>query len=207
MLKKAIILDLDNTIYPVSSIGDEVFSSLFDLIESDGSHLDKLDEIKKQMMRRPFQMVASDYGFSEDLKKKGARLLADLRYEGALHPFNDYQFVKELSLDRFLVTTGFYKLQRSKVDGMKIGDDFKEVHIIDPSTSSQTKRDVFASILSKHGYLKDEVLVVGDDLHSEIQAAKDLGIPALLYNKLKLTDEKPTVPAIESFQELKEFLE
>jgi putative hydrolase of the HAD superfamily len=36
MRKKAIILDLDNTIYPVSSIGDKLFKSLLHLISDSG---------------------------------------------------------------------------------------------------------------------------------------------------------------------------
>lgn len=36
-IKTAIIFDLDNTIYPVSSIGKIKFADLFKLIEEDGS--------------------------------------------------------------------------------------------------------------------------------------------------------------------------
>ncbi len=61
MRKKAIILDLDNTIYPVSAIGDRLFKSLFDLIENSGGYRGDLEEMKTRIKRQPFQIVARDF--------------------------------------------------------------------------------------------------------------------------------------------------
>ena len=38
MTKKALILDLDNTIYPVSAIGEKLFGKLFHLIIESGDY-------------------------------------------------------------------------------------------------------------------------------------------------------------------------
>ncbi|HEU0136071.1 MAG TPA: HAD family hydrolase, partial [Flavobacterium sp.] len=78
-MKKAIILDLDNTIYPVSSIGEDLFKPVFELI-GDSGYRENLDEIKKKMMRTPFQKVANEYGFSDDVVRNGAEILKDLAY-------------------------------------------------------------------------------------------------------------------------------
>jgi putative hydrolase of the HAD superfamily len=110
--------------------------------------------------------------------------------------------VKDLVADKFLVTTGFLKLQQSKVEGMKIRNDFKEIHIVDPSTSDRTKKDLFAEIIERHGYHKSEVLVVGDDPQSEIKAAQDLGIDAILYDKSGLHKGITSIRRIENFKEL-----
>jgi len=202
MHKKAVIFDLDNTIYSVHSIGEEVFASLFALILKNGNHAQNIDKIKDEIMRKPFQLVAREYDFSEDLTTKGTALLKDLEYTGKIEPFDDYRFVKDLAVDKFLVTTGFLKLQQSKIEGMKIRNDFKEIHIVDPSTSDQTKKDVFGEIIETYGYDKSEVLVVGDDPHSEIKAAQDLGIDAVLYNKLNLNKRITSIREINSFEEL-----
>jgi putative hydrolase of the HAD superfamily len=150
--------------------------------------------------------VARDYHFSEELTEKGIALLKELTYEGKIEPFPDYPSIKDLSVDKFLVTTGFLKLQQSKIAGMKIDQDFKEIHIVDPSTSDQTKKDVFADIMKRHGYSKEELLVVGDDLHSEIKAAQDLGIDAVVYDKLNRYNNTAPLPSISDFQQLKSFL-
>jgi len=206
MTKKALIFDLDNTIYSVPSIGHEMFASLFKLIEGTDSHLKDMADIKKEIMRRPFQVVAADYNFSDELTKRGIDLLQHLKYEGKIEVFPDYHELRNLTLDRYLVTTGFLKLQQSKISGMKIEKDFKEIFIIDPSIAETTKKDVFASIVRNYHYKKAEVLVIGDDLHAEIQAARDLGIDAVLYDKFNLHRDTGSMPKITSFSELKTML-
>jgi putative hydrolase of the HAD superfamily len=206
MRKKAIILDLDNTIYPVHSIADEVFGSLFEMIEGDGQHSNDMQKIKAEIMRRPFQQVAKDYHFSKELTRKGIEYLKHLTYTGTIKPFDDYELVKHLPVDKFLVTTGFVKLQQSKIERMHIVQDFKEIYIVDPSISDRTKKDVFAAIMEQSGYLKEELLVVGDDLDSEIKAAQELGIEVVLYDKLQRYKENVSVPKISDYHELTQLL-
>ena len=81
MRKKAIILDLDNTIYPVSSIGDRLFKSLFSLILENGEYTGEFEQIRFEIMRRPFQYIAEEFSFSESLKADCFKLLADLTYD------------------------------------------------------------------------------------------------------------------------------
>lgn len=206
MHKKAIILDLDNTVYSVHTIGDELFAPLFELIIQDGSHAHHMDKVKNDIMRRPFQLVARDYQFNEELTGKGIALLREQEYKGKIEPFADYQFVRNLPIDKFLVTTGFLKLQQSKVEGLHLGKDFKEIHIVDPLTSGRTKKEVFADIIERWGYANPEVLVVGDDPHSEIRAARDLGIEAILYDKLRLYNDTTILCKISDFKQLEPFL-
>ncbi|HSB93753.1 MAG TPA: HAD family hydrolase [Flavitalea sp.] len=187
MKKNAIIFDLDNTVYSVRSIGEDLFASLFEAVVEDGNHVDMLVNIKEDIMRKPFQLVAREYHFNEELTSRGIDLLSHLEYKGKIEPFADYELARNLPIDKFLVTTGFLKLQRSKVEGMKLGADFKEIHVIDPSISTLTKKEIFTDILERHRYPKAEVLVVGDDINSEIKAAQDLGIDAVLYDSLMFT--------------------
>jgi putative hydrolase of the HAD superfamily len=202
MQKRALILDLDNTIFPVSSIGDTLFAPLFDLIKAD-EHADaKFDEIRKQVMRRPFQRVAEDFHFSKALTDKGIEILKGVSYTGRIEPFPDYSIIRKLTIDKFLVTTGFTKMQQSKVDAMQLQRDFKEIYIIDPVNTDKVKKDVFAEIIERYNYDKSEVIVVGDDLYSEIKAAQDLGIDAVLYDKLGLYKNEKSVIRITDFAEL-----
>jgi putative hydrolase of the HAD superfamily len=182
MKKKAIIFDLDNTIYLVSSIGQNLFKSLFQLIIETGEYKGDLNELKSEIMRRPFQFVADDFSFSESLKSKCLDLLSDLTYEEKIESVEGFNLVREMPCKKFLVTTGFKKLQESKIHQLGLIDDFDSISIIDPSSSNLTKRDIFEKILIDNNYQVEEVLVIGDDLNSEIKAAKDLGIESVLYN-------------------------
>lgn len=203
MPRKAVIFDLDNTIYPVASIAKELFASLFRLLSESGE-LNNLDEVKHDLMRKPYQVVALKHGFSAGLTKQGLRLLEGLRYEGPISPFDDYAETRSLSVKKFLVTTGFQALQQSKIEGMGLENDFTEIHIVDPQFSS--KKEVFASILSRHRLAPAEVLVVGDDPDSELKAANELGIAAVLYDKEGLQKGQTSFPHITGFQGLAAFL-
>lgn len=202
MKKKAIIFDLDNTLYAVDSIGDKLFSALFKLFEDDGSLNIELKNIKRNIMQKPFQTVAAQYSFSETLIEKCLTHLKMITYNGNLSAFDDYKHVKKIEADKFLVTTGFTKLQQSKIKSLGIANDFKEIHIVDITNYYTTKKEVFADIIFRHNYSVDEVLVIGDDVDSEIKAAQQLGVEALLYNKKAAKEINYSTKTISDFSEL-----
>ena len=201
-MTKALILDLDNTIYPVKSIGDKLFAGLFSLIEKTGEAGDRIAAIEQEIMRRPFQMVAEEFGFSEKLIASGMDMLKDLEYKGEIRYFPDYELVRKMDLKKFLVTTGFVRLQESKIYGMQIENDFEKIYIVDPARSTKTKKDVFAEILWIYALEKNEVLVVGDDPASEIKAARDLGLPVVMYDALDMHPGDKKVSRITNYAEL-----
>lgn len=202
---KAIIYDLDNTIFPVSAIGDKLFGPVFNLIAESGQHNDSLDAIKYAIMRTPFRIVAARNNFSDELTLKAIELQETLTFDEAIDTFEDYPEIRNIDAERFLVTTGFRNMQLSKINQLGIEHDFKEVHVVNPVVSS--KKEVFAGILERYGYTNTEVLVVGDDPESEIKAAKELGIATVLYEKNNITDAKEADYRIENFKELKAIYE
>jgi putative hydrolase of the HAD superfamily len=182
---KALILDLDNTIYPVSSVGEEMFRSLFDLIFSGNEFQGTKEEVKAAIMRRPYFVVAKEFFFSERLHNEGFRLLQNMTYDKPMVPFADYAIVRDMPYTKFLVTTGFISLQQSKIDRLGIAGDFEKIFIVDPSRTNQSKKDIFQEILSAFSYSKDELIVIGDDLNSEIKAGNELGIRTVVYDFAK----------------------
>lgn len=201
---KALIMDLDNTIYPVPSIGDRLFKDLFILIEQSGAYKGDLALIKADLMRRPVQWVAKEYQFSEQLTQECLGLLENLTYDGPIEAFADYEYVRKLPCKKYLVTTGFAKMQHSKIDQLGIRGDFEEVVVVDPSVSNLTKKDIFQKILQERHYKPEEVVVIGDDPKSELQAAMELGIEAVQYKHKRGLVEN--VNTIRSFRELETFL-
>jgi putative hydrolase of the HAD superfamily len=183
-MKRALIFDLDNTIYPVSSIADRLFEKLFALIDEKAVHLsaETIEAAKDDLKRRHYHLVAEKFGFGASLTDEGDSLLKGMIYDLPMQPFEDYAYLKKLPQAKFLVTLGFTKLQWSKVEQLGIKDDFKEIHIVDPAISGQTKKNVFADILARHHYREEEVLVIGDDPESEIKAASELGIETFLFD-------------------------
>jgi putative hydrolase of the HAD superfamily len=183
-MKRAIIFDLDNTIYPVSSIADNLFKQLFALLDQHAESFDyeNLIKAKDDLTRRHYHLVANKFNFSKELKEKGIDLLKEMTYDLPMQPFDEYHHFKVIPIEKFLVTTGFSKLQWSKVKMLGIEADFAEIHIVDPEKSQQTKKDVFADIMKRHNYAVEDLLVIGDDPESEIKAATELGIETFLFD-------------------------
>ena len=206
MRKKAIILDLDNTIYPVSSIGDRLFKSLFSLILESGEYTGEFEQIRFEIMRRPFQYIAEEFSFSESLKADCFKLLADLTYDKKMQPFEGYETLLTIPCRRFLVTTGYTKMQHSKIQQLGIENDFEAIFIIDSDKSVLTKRDLFEKILADFKFSVDDVLVVGDDLNSEILHAKALGIETVLYDYLSQYQESENQKVIRNHKDLHLYL-
>ncbi len=204
MTKKAIIFDLDNTIYSAPSICDDLFAPLYQLIQNSNEHNSSFELIKQDMMHKPFHSVAEKHGFSETLTRQGIELLQTMTYNKPLQPFEDYVETKLLPLQKFLVTTGFTLLQWSKIKSMNIEKDFTEIHVVDITKS--TKKEVFADIMKRHHFAPRDVIVIGDDPQSEIAAAQELGVGAVLYDKFNLHPNITSVPKIDHFTKLAQFL-
>ncbi len=187
-MKRALILDLDNTIYPVSSISENLFGQLFNLLDQHADIVntiedsERVNKIKDEMTRRPFQHIADEFSLDARLRNKMMDTLRNMAYSLPMQTFEDYVHIRAIPLEKFLVTTGFKKLQMSKVKMLGIKQDFKSIHIVDPEISRQTKKDVFAEIMQMHNYSAADLLVIGDDPGSEIKAAKELGIDTFLFD-------------------------
>lgn len=181
MTKKALIFDLDDTIYPIKPYADAMFASLYDVIRENVTE-QVFEGVKEDLLTTPFQKVADRYHFSENLKTEGMRVARHIVFEGEMTPFEDYLPLRELQIEKFLVTAGYTRFQKSKIKQLNLQHDFREVFIPDPAKSDLEKVDIFKQILVKYQYEPKDVLVIGDNPEAEIAAAKSLGIETYLYD-------------------------
>lgn len=209
--KSILFLDMDNTIFPTLHYGPELFGKVYELVEKEESLAANMTAIKKDITRKPFQIVSKKYKFPKTLEQAGINLLQDLEFDADIRPFDDFDFIKSLQCRKFLVTTGFRKFQQCKINQLGIAHLFEECYIVDPAVSNDTKKTAFESLLLKYNVLKEAALVVGDDMHSEIQAAKDAGIDWVLYQNKQLAqyaDPLPSdIPIIHNFQQLEPYFQ
>ncbi len=206
MIKKALIIDLDNTIFPVSSLSGDLFLPILTLIEKSGEFEGDFNKVRNDILRRPFQRVASDYHFSENLIAEGTVLLINAVCTRRISTYDDYEELRKLKCRKYLVTSGFMKMQQSKIDMLGIRNDFDRIHIIDPLTSQLSKKDIFSDILENNHLNKNEVLVVGDDPDSEIKAAGELGIDSILYKRSGNNETAKINGSISHFSQLADLL-
>ncbi|MEJ7558457.1 MAG: HAD family hydrolase [Pedobacter sp.] len=181
MNKKALIFDLDDTIYPTKSVVDDMYKELFSLLKGQVSD-EVLDNVRADILTTPFHVIAERHTIDKELSDQALKMCLDMEYSGTMQPFEDYHLTKNNAADRFLVTAGYTKLQKSKIRQLGIDKEFKEIFIPDPYTSELSKTDVFKQILNTYHYEPSEVLVIGDNPETEISAAKELGIESFLYD-------------------------
>lgn len=178
---KALIFDLDDTIYATKWVVSDMYKDLFALLKPKVSET-VFGNIQEDILTKPFHIIADRYALDKNLRDRGLKICLEMDYDGPMQPFKDYRLTQDILADRYLVTAGYTRLQKSKIRQLGIEKDFKEIFIPDPYTSELTKTDVFEQILNKYNYEPSEVLVIGDNPESEIAAAKDLGIATYLYD-------------------------
>jgi putative hydrolase of the HAD superfamily len=107
-----------------------------------------------------------------------------------------------------LVTSGFRGLQESKVKALQVADLFRgiEIDAIDED-DRKGKQGIFASILERNKLRPEEVIVVGDNPDSEIEAGNRLGLRTVQILRPGVPRADNATYYVETFEELKALLE
>ena len=179
-MKQAILFDLDNCLAAANEAGPALLQPVFEAImAANGGALapDALERAKADLWLRPFDIVARKHAFPDAIHAAGWEAYRALRITTPLTGYADLAVLRELDARCFLVTSGFRRLQESKVDALGIRGFFEGVYIdaID-EPGRLGKRRIFENILQEHRLSLAQAMVVGDDPESEIEAGNRLGI-------------------------------
>jgi putative hydrolase of the HAD superfamily len=180
---RGVIFDLDNCIAAADEAGEALFGPAFAAIRTaNHGHLteDQLSAAFADMWRHALDHVARKHHFTDDMLRAGWDAFRTLEVEQPLRGYPDLRAIEGLQVERLLVTTGFRRLQESKIAALGIAPLFTEVQVdaID-EPPRRSKQDRFADIASRRGWQPGEVLVVGDNAESEIAAGNALGMPTV----------------------------
>ena len=207
----ALIYDLDDTILSTRSIPPATFKHVFDAIEySNNGALSKqfLQKAFEDLWRKPFDIVALNFGFTESMIIAGRDALLNTKYKLSLVPFDDYRIVKEVGFKRFLVTTGITNLQQAKIDSVINDGDFDEIIIDDPYDENRLgKQNIFADIANRHVIEADQFWIIGDNPDSEIKAGNALGMITVQILRPGIERTESSTYVISNFNELKGMIE
>jgi FMN phosphatase YigB (HAD superfamily) len=176
----AIIFDLDNCLAPSDEPGRDLLDPVFTAIRA-ANHgrlsEEELEAAFRDCWRYGFDKVSKEHGFSEEMRDAGWRAFARIEVRGPMQGYGDLDVLPHLGDRRFLVTSGFRRLQESKVRALGIAPWFDEV-VIDAldEPDRRGKERTFADLLARHRLQPADVIVVGDDPESELTAARRLGL-------------------------------
>ena len=180
MMIRALIFDLDNCLAAANEIGEHLFEPAFAAMRAAnrGTLSEKtLKEAFSDCWRLPLDFVANKYGFSHDMLKAGWDVFSRIAVETPMKGYNDLDVLRELPVELYLVTSGFRRLQESKIKALNFELLFTGTHVdaID-EVERKGKQGIFESILDAKQFKPEEVIVVGDNPDSEIEAGNKLGM-------------------------------
>ena len=179
-MTKALIFDLDNCLAAANEVGEKLFEPAFDAIRKTNRSTvsdDSLSQAFADCWRHPLDWVAAKYGFSEAMLSAGWSVLATTEVAHPMVGYGDLASLSELPVQRFLVTSGFRRLQESKIRALNLGPLFTAIHVDAIDEPDRIgKQGLFKQILEDYQLTPAEVLVVGDNADSEIEAGNLLGI-------------------------------
>jgi putative hydrolase of the HAD superfamily len=207
---QAIIFDLDNCLVPGDAIGGAAYEPAFDAIRraNDGRLSDaELAAAFADMWRHPLGDVARSHRFTPGMLAAGWQVFAHMEARAPLQGYADLGVLAELTVPRFLVTTGFRRLQESKIAALGLRDLFTEIRIdVVDEPDRRGKQQLFHEIRQAHGYVSRQMLVVGDNAESEIRAGNELGMTTVQILRPGVPYGSNAAHHIHGLQELRRYL-
>lgn len=183
LMIRAAIFDLDNCLSAADEVGSRLFEPAFAAIRQANHGTlseERLCEAFADCWRHPLDFVAAKYGFTAEMLAAGWKIFAKMEVREPMHGYGDLNVLAGLPVPCFLVTSGFRRLQESKIRALQCSSFFIAIFIdaID-ETPGGGKQRFFEAILKVHGFQPGEVLAVGDNPDSEIAVANRMGITSV----------------------------
>ena len=125
---------------------------------------------------------------------------------------NGYELVKKLHQDRmkqYLVTNGSLQAQTRKLKRSGLGELFDGVFISEVVGAEKPSRAFFDAVLSAIGSVdKEELLLIGDSLTSDMAGGCGAGIPCCWYDPkgLPVPEDLPIRHTIRNLNEIPQIL-
>lgn len=206
MTKSTLILDLDYTIFQTNTIDRKALNPFFENLITNLSTLYSaqiIESIVIDLWKDSWDVVIDRYKIPKETFSKVVLILENSSFELEISTYPDYKFIKELSIDKYLVTTGLTSLQKAKIKALNIENDFKSIIINDRLIESKTKLDIFRELINEYNLIPEKTYVVGDNPYAEIQAGNELNLQTIQIVRDNIEKGNNAKYYIKSFEELK----
>jgi putative hydrolase of the HAD superfamily len=159
----------------------------------------------KRMWRTLLEFKIGDEKLAKDMSESFLQVLPTKK---ALIPYTReiLQHLKEKNYFLHLITNGFEKTQKSKIQHAEISHYFDEIITSEKSNSVKPHKEIFDCALRLTGASLSESVMIGDNPEADIKGAINAGIDSVFVNYLnKQIDLTPTY-TIYHLKELEEIL-
>lgn len=106
----------------------------------------------------------------------------------------------------FVVTNGFEEVQFTKVKSAGIESYFREIVISDRVGHKKPSREIFDYVALQHSLQHESLLMIGDNLLTDIAGARNAGIDCVFFNPYKNPHSDQVTYEIQALKELKQIL-
>jgi len=201
-MTKAIIFDLDGTLYSRTS-------SLYQLMSS---------SIRIWFQSQLRMNDATFNGYFEQMKRLYPSPLEAIQAHGLdIHSFHESVFdglvpaahlapdeklrimLEELSAQKFIVTFASCQHTHAVLQALGVKTSFSGIVVPDEKWTATSKLMAYETIREENGWLTEEVCVVGDDIHTDLLDARAAGYQCVLVSG---SAQAPDIECIKSIHEL-----
>lgn len=152
-----------------------------------------VEELKwKRMWRTLLDFQIADERLSKDMSEYFLEILPQKkRVFEYTYEILEYLTAKKYSLH--LITNGFEKTQKIKLESAGLTKYFKNVVTSEISNSVKPKKEIFEYAIAKAKCRMEESIMIGDNLNADILGAKNAGMDSVFVNHINAeTNETPT---------------
>ncbi|MFM2331119.1 MAG: hypothetical protein RLZZ26_626 [Candidatus Parcubacteria bacterium] len=191
---KAIIFDLDMCIFDTRTLGEGILDSVLAPLHASSMPEKIKSEIDRVLWTTSLEDIIPLFGIPEDVAGLMRAAHSKLVVPQTIRTFGDEDCIRHLPTYRALVTSGYRSWQEQKIKQLGVANLFDAViiDVIDDAKTRKGKKRIFEDLMTQHTWRPGEVLVVGDNPHSELKAGKELGM-------VTVQTLRPTIRRVEGF--------
>ncbi|GAN35286.1 MAG: HAD family hydrolase [Candidatus Brocadia sp. AMX2] len=189
---KAIILDLDDTLYDCSGTlvlrgrrqVAKTIAMMINCTEDEAYNLQLNMEKMYGTQSNVYKKIVSLYNLPNAYAKE---LLEEFIHVDIsnITLFSDVtDTLKQLKTQGYkliLVTSGEKQIQRKKIDLLGLNNSYFDEILITDRNNGHTKRDCFQEIMQRHNLNPEEIICVGDKIDDELTASKSLRMVTVMF--------------------------
>lgn len=175
---KLAIFDFDLCIFDTHSLGEYILDPVIAPLLA--SRL--TEDIKKQVVRELWSTSLEDcfvrYNLPDELRYEMRIAHQTLMVPDTIRTYGDEDEIAKLTIEKVLVTSGYHDWQTRKIERTGVAHLFADIIIdtIDDPTTRLGKRYIFVGLMEARGLRPHEILVIGDNPHSELKVGNELGM-------------------------------
>lgn len=179
-MKEVVIFDLDNCILDTRAMPREVTAPLVEGVDMLDIEPRRRECFKEALWSLSFTAAVEACGISEEVARQvyEAYARAEVPQGTRLSSYGDLEYLRRLPMRKFLVTSGFERLQLSKVRALGVEEVFEDilVDVVQTKHKKGSKAPAFEHVLAKAQARPEHVAVVGDSGVSELLVGKRMGM-------------------------------